>query len=930
MTGGGQDQSAEAFIVHLSTCPDCPTVVERMQVDSPVIKALQRQSTIQLPAVKYEALAEKLSKISWHTGRLSVDKVQSAPLPNVPIPDRLGPYLLQDILGVGGMGMVYRAKDTVLERMVAIKLLRHDRVQNSQDRDRFLREARAMAAVKHDHIVAIFQVGQTETQGTEPISFLAMELLEGESLFDWIKQVPQTPLAWVVRIGRQAASGLAAAHAKGLIHRDVKPANLFLEAPAGWRSKLDHQRPPLAEVARVKLLDFGLAQPAEGEIREEEALFGTAGYMAPEQARGEALDGRGDLFGLGCVLYELCTGSHPFKNRTGCTLEPLVPIRERNPDVLPALAALIERMLADDPADRPDSASWVERELAVLEADISQLDTRTLRAAATIANSIAVPVTARRKHRRNVALLAGMFVASIGISLFLGRLFNGKSEIAVAPENRHGELSRPEVSSVNNPGPIVVPLDAEWFSRVRELPLDDQASQVLSKLRELNPGFDGEAQKVVIDNGAVTELHIFTDGVHDIRPVKALHDMKRFVAVGSAPGAGKLTDISPLAGLDLTGLILHGNPELKDFEVVKSMRGLIQLDAGDTKIGSLDDLPPTLTDLTISRSPVRDLTPLRKMTKLERFNCLGCSVASFEPLAGLPIAALDCDYLPDRDEPVFRRMAHLHSVNNLPVQTILREYAPMPWHLVSTQWDIGQETPFKSLAVDVTISDKVPYSVKLYIAPISSSLSQTSFFGGLQTQADGYTKSDPTFREIGPGFLFSMWGERSEEAIRPADGGIFRSDRDNNDDYVSVRRPFEWKKGKYTYRLSVMDQEMVKDKAYTWVGAFMYAHEKNENLFIGALRFKGDKLVLDREVRNFVAVYGERRPVTDIPKVTVTFGPPVVNGTTVKNPTAEAVYLKGVPDYADAVAKDGSVVITVGTPIEGREKRRITLIEGKK
>lgn len=259
-----------------------------------------------------------------------------------------------------------------------------------------------------------------------------------------------------------------------------------------------------------------------------------------------------------------------------------------------------------------------------------------------------------------------------------------------------------------------------------------------------------------------------------------------------------------------------------------------------------------------------------------------------------------------------------------------KKYASMPWHLVDIWWDIGGETPFESLAVDVTISDDVPSSVNLYIAPIGlGHLSKTAFYGGIQTQSDGYTKKDPKLRTIGPGFLFSMWGERSADAIRPPDGGFFQSSG-HEGDFVSVHRPFEWKKGKYTYRLSKMDALEIDGKPYTWVGAFVYSHDKDENLFVGALRFKGEKLVLDRKVANFVEVYGRRRPAADSPKVTVTFGPPIVNGKAPKNPKAEAIYPKGVPDYADTVAKDGSLVVTVGQPVEGREKRRVKLIEGEK
>jgi hypothetical protein len=251
----------------------------------------------------------------------------------------------------------------------------------------------------------------------------------------------------------------------------------------------------------------------------------------------------------------------------------------------------------------------------------------------------------------------------------------------------------------------------------------------------------------------------------------------------------------------------------------------------------------------------------------------------------------------------------------------------MPWHLVDIWWDIGREVPFESLAVDVTISDDVPAAVNLYIAPIGlGHLSKSPFYGGIQTNADGNTKKDPKLRPLGPGFLFSMWNERSLDAIRPAEGGFCQSSG-HEGEFVSVRRPFAWKKGKYTYRLTRMDREVIDEKPYTWVGAFVYSHATDENLFVGALRFKGENLMLEGKVANFVEVYGRRRPVADIPKVTVTFGPPVVNGKAAANPSAEAIYPKGVPDYAETVAKDGSLFVTVGTPVEGRKKRQVKLID---
>ncbi len=207
------------------------------------------------------------------------------------------------------------------------------------------------------------------------------------------------------------------------------------------------------------------------------------------------------------------------------------------------------------------------------------------------------------------------------------------------------------------------------------------------------------------------------------------------------------------------------------------------------------------------------------------------------------------------------RSRHASAVSDDPPRQLEKKYAPMPWHLVDTWWDIGNEIRFESLAVDVTISDDVPSSVNLYIAPIGlGHLSTSPFYGGIQTHADGYTKKDQNLRQIGTGFLFSMWGERSHDAIRPSEGGFFQSSG-HEGDFVSVRRPFRWKKGKYTYRLNRMDQQTIDGKPYTWVGAFVYSHENDENLFVGALRFKGEDLILDRKVANFVEVYGRRRPV---------------------------------------------------------------------
>jgi hypothetical protein len=255
-----------------------------------------------------------------------------------------------------------------------------------------------------------------------------------------------------------------------------------------------------------------------------------------------------------------------------------------------------------------------------------------------------------------------------------------------------------------------------------------------------------------------------------------------------------------------------------------------------------------------------------------------------------------------------------------------KQYPSPPWHLVDLWWDIGKDTPFESYSIDVDISDNVPSSVNLYISPIGlGHLSKTPFYGGIQTQVDGYTKQDQHLRKLGPGFLFSMWGERSLDAIRPSIGGFCQSSG-HEGDFVSVRRSYEWQKGKYTYKIVRMDKEEVDGQPMTWVGAFVYSHAKNENVFVGALRFKGENLVLAKQVASFVEIYGGRIPVDQIPKVTVTFGNLVVKGKAAQVVSAHANYPKNVPDYADVAAKDGALVVKVGEPVENRTDRNVRLI----
>ena len=269
---------------------------------------------------------------------------------------RLAHYRVVKQLGRGGMGAVFLGFDEDLRRKVALKVMLPKYAADAQAKNRFLREARAAAAVKHDHVVTIYQVG--EAKGTP---FIAMEYLTGYPLDEYLRRKGRVSVPQAVRVGLETAAGLAAAHALGLVHRDIKPANLWLEAPNG----------------RVKILDFGLARQAEvepnaGEVTGSGVIVGTPAFMAPEQARGEPVDARSDLFSLGAVLYLLVTGQQPFPGPTAmailtalATTDPPA-VRHLNPDVPPPLAALIHRLLEKDPTHRPLSADGVLGELRAI------------------------------------------------------------------------------------------------------------------------------------------------------------------------------------------------------------------------------------------------------------------------------------------------------------------------------------------------------------------------------------------------------------------------------------------------------------------------------------------------------------------------------------------------------------------------------------
>ncbi len=497
---------------------------------------------------------------------------------------RLGHYEVGDRLGKGGMGEVYRARDTKLKRDVALKVLPADFAGDAERRKRFEREAQSVAALNHPNIVTIYSVEEEES-----VHFLTMELVEGESLD---RSIPTggLDLRKFFEITVPLADALAAAHEKGITHRDLKPANIMV-----------------ADNGRVKVLDFGLAKlrdevpgadgathlPTEG-ITQEGKILGTVAYMSPEQAEGKAVDSRSDIFSLGIVLYEMATGRRPFSGDTN--LSVLSSILREQPSAatdlntaLPRhLGRVIRRCLEKDPRRRYQSALDVRNELDDLRREI---DSGEMEAASTPSGStLAASVRAAASWRRIRLLVAIAALAALAVAGAIWMLNRG-SRVTVGsagPEGRSGPVA---VIGFENLGD---PADAEQLSRMLvglittgladsgglELVSSAKVRSSLKQAGGLTAGFDPAlAAKAARIAGASTmvvgqvmqsdELLLLTAELVDVASGNTLGSMR-------AEGAGK-SDLFAMAG-----------------EIATEVSG--QLGPGRLEEGLAIDLAQSLTD----------------------------------------------------------------------------------------------------------------------------------------------------------------------------------------------------------------------------------------------------------------------------------------------------------------------------------------------
>jgi len=462
---------------------------------------------------------------------------------------RLDHYEIVSLLGEGGMGAVYRAEDTRLKRQVAIKVLPPELAADPERLARLEREAQLLASLNHPNVATVHGFGDvtTDVDGQEQrVTFLVMELVEGESLYDRAKMGPM-PWREVVEIGIGIAAGLEAAHEQGIVHRDLKPANVHL-----------------AQDGTVKVLDFGLAKAFEGEgasgslelsasptlaaATRTGVILGTAAYMSPEQARGQVIDKRADIWALGCVLYELLTGRKTFDG--GTVSDILASILKENVDLeaLPpipaALRHVLERSLEKDPARRMRDVADLRLELEAARLETPQSTDITGAAAGS-----------------SRTLAAGVAAATLLLGVAAGYFVWGGTD--VAPEARVILSTDSKAGSIV---PIAISPDRRWIAEssfqegIRLRAMDAVAwRQIQGTFGSISIAFSADSQRLYFTRGFRTsEISLHRVDVHSTSPVLEGTFGPGFATVARGRDGRMVVSHNSTAGLALHALNPNG------------------------------------------------------------------------------------------------------------------------------------------------------------------------------------------------------------------------------------------------------------------------------------------------------------------------------------------------------------------------------------
>ncbi len=379
--GDVDDVLESAVISHLDQCPACCDRLQHLAADPASCERITQ-------SLGRESLATRSTELAEHgTGNLAdfaVTFLQPSDHPDAI--GRLGDYEVLSVIGQGGMGIVLKGFQVELNRPVALKVMSPHLATLAIARQRFMREALATAAIVHPNVMPILSVSESSAQ----LPFLVMPFVACHSLQQRLDADGPLPMEECLRIGVQVSSALAAAHKQGLVHRDVKPANILLERG----------------IERAMLTDFGLARAADdATVTRSGVIAGTPGYMSPEQARGEPIDARSDLFSFGSVLYAMASGVAPFRGETSygilrkITDHPHRPLRMLTPSIPAWYETLVDKLLGKDAVDRFDNANQVQLILESCLVHVQQ------------PGADLPPELKPRKRKRRLAIVCGLVLA---------------------------------------------------------------------------------------------------------------------------------------------------------------------------------------------------------------------------------------------------------------------------------------------------------------------------------------------------------------------------------------------------------------------------------------------------------------------------------------------------------------------------------------
>jgi serine/threonine protein kinase len=426
-------EPSDALLAHVESCTRCQQRISELAGSTAMwqgVKAAISEAADSDQRRRFPSATLDPSAIEWTE---SMAKQLLSPPTHPEMLGRLGRYEVERLIGSGGMGVVFKAFDTELNRPVAIKLLAPYLASSGAARKRFAREARAAAAVVHQHVVPIHNV---ETERESP--FIVMQYVSGESLQARIDREGPLELCEILRIGMQVADGLSAAHQQGLVHRDIKPSNILLEE----------------DVDRALISDFGLARAADDASLTRTGFHpGTPQYMSPEQASGQSVDARSDLFSLGSMLYTMCTGRPPFRAENSLSVmrritesEP-TPIQEINPNIPKWMSAVITKLMTKSVQDRLSSAAEVRELLEALLSHVQQPLSGSLPSLPWLLSpQVRAKMSESKRRWRNMKMLI------VGNSLLIGcvAFLMLPTDPARVPQNTASTQGSPQGTHVDN------------------------------------------------------------------------------------------------------------------------------------------------------------------------------------------------------------------------------------------------------------------------------------------------------------------------------------------------------------------------------------------------------------------------------------------------------------------------------------------------